>query len=93
MNYLKISQDVENYDKWKMIFDKHRSTRMAAGLKDTSVWRNIDNPTQMIVLLEVLEVTKAKKFAVSNDFKDTMQKAGVIGSPNVIFVTDKETKP
>ena len=88
MAYLMVRHKVADFAKWKPVFDSHHPTREAAGLKDVHVWRNVDDPNEVITLFDVSDMAKAKEFASSSDLKAKMQSGGVIGAPNVTFLSN-----
>ena len=88
MNHMIIRHKVADFDQWKPEFDDHRSTREAAGLRDLYLWRNADDPNEIILLVEASEVEKAREFAASSDLGDKMRAAGVQGTPEITFLSD-----
>jgi hypothetical protein len=88
MDHVMIRHKVADFAKWKPAFDGHRSMRQAAGLTDLHLWRNADDPNEVISVFEVSDVAKAKEFASSSDLKETMQTAGVIGAPDILFLSN-----
>jgi len=88
MAYLLIRHKVTDVDKWMPLFKGHRPTREAAGLKDLHVWKNEGSPNEVVVLFEAADEAKAKKFAESSDLKQTMEKAGVQGPPDIAFLAE-----
>ena len=92
MPYMLVQHSVENYDKWKLIFDEHGATRQAAGSKGGVVLRNADDPNQITILLEWDNLENARAFAGSDELREAMQRAGVTGPPNVYFL-DGEDRP
>jgi hypothetical protein len=88
MNYVIIRHKVEDFNKWKPAYDQHLHARKAAGLKDVHVWRNLENPNEVVLLFEVADIAKAKEFSGSPELREAMQEAGVLGPPDVIFLSD-----
>ena len=88
MAYMLIRHKVAEFEKWKQAYEEHRSSRQAAGLKDVHLWRNAEDPNEVIVLFEASNVAKAKDFAGSPDLKEKMQAAGVQGMPDIVFLSD-----
>ena len=82
-----IRHKVADFGKWKSMYEDHRSAREAAGLKDLHLWRNEGDPTEIILLFETSDVTKAKEFVASSDMKEKMQAAGVQGAPDIVFLS------
>jgi hypothetical protein len=82
-----IRHKVQDFGKWKPAYEAHRQARAAAGLKDLHLWRNVDHPNEIILLFEASDVAKAKAFATSQDLKERMTAAGVMGPPDIVFLS------
>ena len=93
MAYLLIRHKDKDYEKWKTVFDGHSATRKTSGSKGGRLFRNADNPNEILVFFEWDNLEKAKKFAQSEDLKKTMQQAGVIDKPDVYFLEEIESVP
>ena len=87
MAHMLIRHKVQDVGKWKPLYDAHRPARATAGLKDLHLWHNIDDSNEIFLLFEVSDVAKAKAFAASADLKEKMKSAGVVGSPDVFFLS------
>lgn len=90
MPYLLIQHSIQDYAKWKPVFDEHESTRRASGCKATRLLRSEDNPNETVVLLEYDSLDKARRFAESKDLREAMRRAGVVGEPEIRFVSEVE---
>jgi len=88
MAHLLVRHKVADFDKWKSVYEDHRSARKAAGLKDLYLWRNEGDPSEVILLFQVLDVVKAKEFTSSHDAKEKMQASGVRGLPDIVFLSE-----
>jgi hypothetical protein len=82
---LTIHHKVKDYATWRMGYDGHEKSRISAGITNGRVFRNAEDPNDVVILLDVADVAKARAWLGSDDVKATMQKAGVVGSPNVRF--------
>ncbi len=91
MPYMLVRHKVEDYAKWKPIYEEHGATRKANGSKGAHLFRNADNPNEIIILFEWDDLAKARKFAQSEDLIKTMQKAGVSDKPDIYFLDEIET--
>lgn len=87
MSYILVQHSVEDYDKWKTVFDEEEA-RQAAGSKGGIVFRNADDPNQITVLIEWDNLDSARAFSGSDDLREDMQRAGVTGPPNVYFLDE-----
>ena len=90
MTYVLVIHRVENYDKWKSVYDDDGTTRKAKGSKGATVFHNDKDPNHLIVLTEWENIERAKNFAESEDLVSTMQKAGVVGRPAVFYLEEIE---
>jgi heme-degrading monooxygenase HmoA len=91
MPYLLVRHTVKDYTKWKPFFDEHQSTREKSGSKGGHLYRNSQNPNELIIVFEWDTLDNAKKFAESADLRDQMEKAGVVGKPDVYFLEQLES--
>ncbi len=88
MAHLLVHHNVEDYNKWKTQFEEHSNFRSENGSKGGKVFRSAIDPNELFVLLEWDSVENAKKFTQSDDLKEVMQQAGVVGMPNIYFVEE-----
>ncbi len=85
-SFILIRHTVKDFAEWKRGYDAHLPKRAAAGLKEKHLLRGADNPNEIFTLFEVQDLTRAKAFAESAETREIMQKAGVIGRPDVYFL-------
>lgn len=88
MPYILIRHKVKDYAKWKPVFDEHGAARKASGSKGGRLFRNVDDPSETVILLEVEDIGKARQFAQSADLRQAMQRAGVSDQPDVYFLDE-----
>lgn len=87
MVYIYVRHSVEDYARWREGYDNHASARQAGGATDKgNVMRNVDDPHDITVVLGWSDLEKARAFTQSASLKEAMQKAGVIGPPEVRFL-------
>lgn len=79
---LTIHLKVKDYAaSWRTGYNARKMARRSAGLTTGGVFRNPDDPNDVVVLQDVSDVEKL----TSEDLKVTMLQMGVIGSPTVCF--------
>jgi hypothetical protein len=83
-----VRHKVADFAKWKPAYDAHASARQKAGLKEEHLFRNADDPNEVILLFSAEDIDKAKAFAASDDLRQAMQRAGVSDKPDVYFLKD-----
>ena len=84
-NRLIMMAKVKDYDAWKKEFDSHKQARLDSGLIDRLIGYSVDDKQQVTIVFAVTDMAKAKAFLQSQDLKDKMEKAGVIGKPTPFF--------
>jgi heme-degrading monooxygenase HmoA len=77
--YTLLRHKVEDYERWKPVFDEHRPTFKQSGSKGGRLLRNADDPNEIIILLEWDDLANARQFYGSDDLRETMQRAGGCG--------------
>ena len=88
MTHMIVHHKVRDFAEWKPFFDRHESTRKTSGSKSAQVFQNVENPTDVFILLEWDTLENAKKFTMSDDLKKTMEQSGVIGEPHIHFLKE-----
>lgn len=81
-----VRHRVADYAAWKKVFDDHAGTRGKAGIVGHAVNRGIDEPNLVVVYLQAEKFDQLHSFTNSADLKQTMERAGVQGSPQISFV-------
>jgi heme-degrading monooxygenase HmoA len=90
MPYLLVRHKVEDFSRWKPIFDEHGATRKAGGSRGGRLFRSVEDPQEVVILFEWDDLDKARQFAQSEDLRQAMQRAGVTDRPDVYFLEEVE---
>ena len=90
MPCLLIRHTVQDYSDWKAVFDEHEITRRANGSQGERLFRDADDPHEIVVLLAWDDLERARLFADSDDQREAMTRAGVTDRPNIWFLEDVE---
>jgi heme-degrading monooxygenase HmoA len=93
MPYLVVRHKVEDYAKWKLIFDEHAAARREAGSRGIRVLRSADNPNEILAISEWATLEQARAFAQSPGLREAMQRAGVADHPDLYFVNEVDAQP
>jgi heme-degrading monooxygenase HmoA len=88
MAHLLVHHKVEDYNKFKPVFDAHSSARSKGGSQGGKVFRSANDPNEVFVLLEWDSVENAQKFGQSDSTKEAMKNAGVVGIPEIYFLEE-----
>ena len=87
MTHLLIRHKVADFAKWKPVYDAHLAARQSAGLREKNLLRSVDNPNEVVLLFETEDIKRAQNFTDSSDLREAMQKAGVVGKPDILFLS------
>ncbi|MBL8130002.1 MAG: hypothetical protein U0Z70_16295 [Thermomicrobiales bacterium] len=87
MPSLLIHHRVADYDAWSTVFAEHEVVRRANGSRGGWILRTADSG-EILVLLEWDDLERARLFVDSDDLREAMQRAGVIGAPEFWFLED-----
>lgn len=88
MIFMLVRHGVEDFSRWRSAYAADEAARQAAGLREVSLWRNADEPHEVVLLLEVSDLARAKAFAASSDLRQKMAASGVTGRPEIVFLTE-----
>jgi hypothetical protein len=69
---------VEDFDRWKAVFDSHPAAQRDAGLRLTHLWRELEDPNNVFFLFEVSDIDKARAFISTPEAAEAGVVSGVI---------------
>jgi heme-degrading monooxygenase HmoA len=72
-----IRQTVADYAQWKQGFDNHASAREEAGSRGGHVFRSLDDPNQVVILMRWDSIERARSFYESATLRQVRAAAGV----------------
>jgi quinol monooxygenase YgiN len=90
MATLFVKHTVEDYGKWKRVYDDFASVRKEKGVTGASVHRVADDANTLVVRHQFKDIKAARAFAGSDDLRSAMANAGVKGAPEMWFTEDIE---
>ncbi len=88
MPSLLVRHKVHDYATWKSGFDAHGATRRADGSQGGRLFRNIADPSEVLVLLEWDDLDRARLFAQSDDLRESMALLEVTDQPDLWFLEE-----
>lgn len=86
-DYVLIRHRVRDFAEWKKAYDQHLAKRTEATVKERHLLHSASDPNEVVLLFEIGDMKRAKAFTESQDLKDTMQKAGVLDRPDILFLS------
>jgi hypothetical protein len=85
--YMLVQFAVEDFSSWKSLYDQDHKDQQKAGLKELHLLRNIENPNGITLLFEIEDVEKAKEFVSSPATRERIEKARIVGDPDISFLS------
>ncbi|OUV11964.1 MAG: hypothetical protein CBC46_09345 [Verrucomicrobiaceae bacterium TMED86] len=84
MPHILIQHEVEDFATWKEAYDSRTDVHDAAGFKELQILQGLDNPNNIVILFFNPNIERARGYLNSDDLKQAMEGAGVIGAPQII---------
>jgi uncharacterized protein (DUF1330 family) len=84
---------IRDFQQFKAEFDSVLESLRNFGFARTFLNRDLDDPNHLIVVHEVEDLNKARDFYNSAQFKQCIQRAGVIGEPRILFMEELARTP
>ena len=78
-----IIHEVEDYDKWRPLFDQHQKARADAGALGHHINRGADNPNLLAVYMAATDKDKTVAMLSNDSTRAKMREAGVKGTPDI----------
>ena len=76
-----LHHTVEDYDKWRPLYDEDEARRTEAGIRTIDVYRDADNPNNIFMYWEVDDPSKLTEMLADPELKEKMKAAGVTSEP------------
>jgi hypothetical protein len=80
-----IHLKVKDFSAWHTSYNGHEKERASAGITNGRVFHSPDNPNDVVILQDVVDISKARTWLTSSEMKSVMEKSGVLGSPTIRF--------
>ena len=88
MTHCLVRHKVEDFTKWKAVYDEEAPTREKAGLKEVHLWRNLQDPSEVFILLKAPDLERTQALISSPAMAESMKRAGVIDKPDFYFIEE-----
>lgn len=77
MPHLLVTHGVQDFARWKALFDADAGGQREAGMRPLQVWRDLDDPQLATFLIEVADRARAEAFMARPDNARIGEQAGV----------------
>jgi quinol monooxygenase YgiN len=83
-----VQHQVKDFAEWKKVYDSVSDLRASNGEISDQIYRDESTPNNLTVIFKWDSLENAKKYAQSPELKAAMEKAGVLGKPNIYFLNE-----
>ncbi len=83
-----IRHKVADESAWQPVFVENRIARRANGCGQERVFRNADDPRELVILLEWDDLERARLYADSDDLRLALMGSGMVGLPDIWFLEE-----
>ena len=88
MAYMFVRHSVQDYAAWKSVFDSVGDLRKRSGEDSYQILRQDNGSDNVVALFQWDNLDNARKYAASPELKAAMERAGVIGKPEILFLEE-----
>jgi cysteinyl-tRNA synthetase len=81
-----VRHGVQDFADCKTGYDAHEPSRAAARLTEKHLLQDTDDANIVTLIFEAKELKQAEQFSRSDDLRETMQRVGVVGKPDIWFL-------
>jgi quinol monooxygenase YgiN len=83
-----VQHKVKDFAEWKKVYDSVADLRASNGELSDQIYRDASDPNSLTVIFKWDSLAKAQQYANSPELKAAMEKAGVVGPPNIYFLNE-----
>ena len=87
-----VRHKVADFKRWKAVFDEMEEPRRRHGWTGHEVYQDAADANSITIVNHMRDLRKAKEYGGSEVLKSGMEKAGVMGPPEIIFLAEADTK-
>lgn len=82
-----VSHECKDFSEWRKVFDADEENRAKAGIKISGVYQCVEDSNYVVVIGEAPDTEMISGFMDNPELKESMEKGGVIGKPDVMILT------
>jgi hypothetical protein len=86
-----VHHEVNDYRSWRSVFDAAIDFRPLGGEQSCRVFRKSGDPNNLTLLFEWEDLERAQRYMNSEELRDKMKQAGVMGKPEIEYLAEMYT--
>jgi len=83
-----VQHSVKDFAAWKKMYDSVADLRTSSGELSDQIYRDASDPNKLTAIFKWDSLANAQKYAQTPELKAAMEKAGVVGPPNISFLNE-----
>jgi len=91
MVHVLVRHAIADYKAWRAVFDASLGFRHKGGEQNCRIFREMDEDGSVTLLFEWESADRAHRFMSSSELKAKMKEAGVLGTPEVHYLSELHT--
>jgi hypothetical protein len=88
---LLVRHTIADYKTWRGVFDASLDFRHRGGEQSCRIFRDTEKDGEVTLLFEWESAERAHRFMSSQELKEKMKEAGVLGPPEVHYLSEMYT--
>jgi antibiotic biosynthesis monooxygenase (ABM) superfamily enzyme len=88
MAYMFVRHSVQDYEAWKSVFESVSDLRRRNGEESYQILREGNGSSELVALFQWDNLDNARRYAASPELREAMQRAGVVGKPEILFLEE-----
>jgi hypothetical protein len=85
-----VRHHVEEYDRWRRVFDDFADMQEKLGVRAKAVYQSADDPDDVTVTHDFDDADTARAFTDSDELRIAMADAGVASEPQIWLTLERE---
>lgn len=77
---------VRDYDHWKSYFADGMKDAASWGMTNPRVFRSSDDPNELVILIDLADIDRAKTYMAKPEVGEIMKNAGVVDMPTWFYL-------
>ena len=92
MGVMLVKQRVANVEQWQTVFNDPAldAVRRQHGLAVTATYVDVDEPSTVVVVMDMTDLKGARTFAASSVLAEARQRAGAVGAPDGVWLAERQ---
>ena len=92
MGIMLVKQRVASLEQWQVVFNDPQldAVRREHGLAVTGTYIDADQPSTVVVVVDMTDLERARQFAASSTLAEARQRAGAVGAPDGVWLADTQ---